>query len=126
MPPANNPPPKTKHVAPDDMQTPTRPSKQYSKAPAGPGVLSETTSRNACTPIEDPLKRMTGDEQALLLEIKKTQKQQDEDSGTPSPVKTNKPAGSNSSNERHHLDSDEESSPKSLGKSAHRTKIVKA
>ncbi|QRW13291.1 hypothetical protein RhiLY_12290 [Ceratobasidium sp. AG-Ba] len=33
MPPLNNPPPKTKHVAPDDMQTPTRPSKQYGKTP---------------------------------------------------------------------------------------------
>ncbi|QRV74444.1 hypothetical protein RhiJN_02458 [Ceratobasidium sp. AG-Ba] len=201
MPPLNNPPPKTKHVAPDDMQTPTRPSKQYGKTPtrrsgapnssvltsggeknstasrpfrhlmnparqpteetptrkssntpksrpisgaitkwsnqtsvkdlAGSYPLArvspERTSRNANTPIKDQLKRMDGDElEALLREIKKAQKQQDEDSGTPSPVKINKQAGLNSSNKRCRLDSDEESSPKSSGKSAHRTKIAKA
>ncbi|QRV80881.1 hypothetical protein RhiJN_08896 [Ceratobasidium sp. AG-Ba] len=181
MPSVNNPPPKTKHIAPDDMQTPTRPSKQYGQAPTGrsgasnssvltsggegtpttsntfrhlihskrrpieetptrkpsnapksrpvskpAGASSETTSRNASTPIKDQLKRMNADELGeLLRDIHKTQQQHDEDSGTPSPVKVNKPGSSNAA-ERRRIDSDEENPPESSGKPAHRAKIIKA
>ncbi|QRV99048.1 hypothetical protein RhiJN_27067 [Ceratobasidium sp. AG-Ba] len=152
MPPVNNPPSKTKHVAPDDMQTPTRPSKQYGKAPTGRsgasnssvlmsgGERNSTASRpfrHLMNPTRQPTKETPTRKSsnapkshpivnALLREIEKAQKQQDEDSGTPSPVKINKQAGLNSSNKHRRLESDEDSSPKSSGKSTHCTKIAKA